>query len=67
VRRLRAREDDPEDEQVDTEQDQRIEERPEDAQQRSLVLRLEVTAEQVGEELAVANEVGVHRHARELV
>jgi len=39
---------------VDAEQHERIQERPEDAEERALVLRLEVPAEEVGEELAVA-------------
>ena len=54
MRDLRAREDDAEDEQVDAEQDERVQQRPEDAEQRALVLRLEVAAKEVREELAVA-------------
>ena len=51
-----------EDDQVDTKQDERVQERPGDAEDRALVLRLEVPPEEVGEELAVAQEIGVDRH-----
>ena len=54
----------PEDEQVDAEQHERIEERPDDAEHRALVLRLEVPPEEVREQLAVAEEIGVDRHRR---
>ena len=60
-------EDQPEDDEVDAEQNERVQERPEDAEQRSLVLRLEVPAEEIREELAVAQEIGVDRHRRALV
>ena len=60
-------EEQPEDDQVDAQEHERIEERPEDPEQRSLVFRLEVPPEEVGEELAVAQEVGVDRHRRALV
>ena len=67
VRDLLVLEDQSENDQVDAQQDERVEERPENAEQRSLVLRLEVPAEEVREELAVAEEIGVDRHRRALV
>ena len=51
-----------EDEQVDPEQDERVHERPRDAEDGALVLRLQVAAEEIREELAVAEEVGVDGH-----
>ncbi len=57
-------EDHAEHEQVHGHQRERVDERPEDAERRSPVFRLEVALEEVREELAVANEIGVHRHER---
>ena len=57
----------PEDDEVDAEQDERIQQRPRDAEQRALVLRVEVPPEEVREELAVAQQVGVDRHRPEVV
>ena len=53
--------DDAEDEQVDGHQQQRVGDRPDDAQRRAAVLRLEVAAEEVAEQLAVAVDVDVTR------
>src|SRR5581483_6683720 len=50
---------DAEHEQVYAHQHDRIHDRPEHAERRAAVLRLEVTAEQIPEQLAVANEIGV--------
>jgi hypothetical protein len=60
-------EEQPEDDEVHAEQDERVEQRPDDAEDRPLVLRLEVAAEEIREQLAVAVEIGVDRHRRELV
>src|SRR5207244_3993242 len=53
-----------EDEQVDPEQDERVHERPRDAEDGALVLRLEVAPEEVPEELAVPEEICVDGHGR---
>ena len=53
--------------QVDAEQDERIQQRPEDAEHRALVLRVEIAPEEVREELAVAQQVGVDHHRPEVV
>ena len=42
-------------------------ERPDDAERRALVARLQIAPEEVPEELAVAVEVGVDRHGLHLV
>ena len=53
---------DAEDEQVDEHQDDRVRERPGEAEHRPLVLGAQVAAEEAAEELAVAEEVEVRRH-----
>jgi plasmid stability protein len=53
---------DAEDERVDPHEDERVRERPRDAEHRAAVLRVQVAPEEVPEELAVAVEVGVDRH-----
>ena len=53
---------DAEDEQVDEHQDDRVRERPGEAEHRALVLGAQVAAEEAAEELAVAEEVEVDRH-----
>jgi hypothetical protein len=67
VRDLLVLEEQPEDDEVNAQQHQRIEQRPEDPEEGSLVLRLKVPPEEIGKELAVAQEIGVDRHRRELV
>ena len=57
----------PEDDEVDAEQDERIQQRPGDAEHRALVLGLEIAPEEVREQLAVAEQVGVDRHRPEVV
>ena len=54
--------DDAEDEQVDAHQQQRVRHRPDDAERRAAVLRLQVAPEEVPEELAVPVDVGVRVH-----
>ena len=55
---------DAEDEQVDEHQDDRVRERPGEAEHRPLVLGAQVAAEEAAEELAVAEEVEVRRHPK---
>ena len=59
-----AVEDDREDEQVDAHQQHGIRDRPEHAERRAAVLRLQVAAEEIAEELAVADQIRVRAHAR---
>src|SRR6266540_1269419 len=54
---------DAEDEQVDAHQDERRHQHPDDAEQRALVLRLQVAPEEVSEQLPVGDQLRVDRHA----
>jgi hypothetical protein len=63
ARELRVQ-DHAEDEEVDGHQQERIGDRPDDAERRAAVFRLKVAAEEVPEQLAVAVDVGVRAHVR---
>src|SRR5262249_17850489 len=55
-------EDDPEDDQVDDENGERVDERPHDPERRPAVLGGEVAPAAGGEQVAVPDEGGVHGH-----
>ena len=54
-------------EQVHAHQHERRDQHPDDAEHRSLVLGVQVAAEEVPEQLAIADQIGVDRHLRRLV
>jgi hypothetical protein len=57
-----------EDQEIDSHEEDRVRERPRNAEQRAAVLRLDVPAEEVPEQLAVADQIAVYRrHRRRLV
>src|SRR5262249_24783023 len=57
-----VRKENTEDEEVDRQEGERVDEPPRDPEHRPAVARMEVAPEEVREQLAVANEVGVDGH-----